>query len=54
MSVSLNQVEKAHADLQRAIAVHDRVLLGSDLDLIEPTRAGVIQNFELVDEQTGP
>jgi hypothetical protein len=30
MSVSLNQLEKAHAALRRAIAVEDRVLLGSD------------------------
>ena len=52
MSVSLNQLEKAHAALKRAIAVHDRVLLGSDIDLIEITRSGVIQNFEVVYEQS--
>ena len=52
MSVSLSQLEKAHAALQRAIAVHDRVLLGSDIDLIETTRSGVIQNFEVVYEQS--
>ena len=52
MSVSLNQLEKAHAALQRAIAVYDRVLLGSDTDLIEATRSGVIQNFEVVYEQS--
>ena len=52
MSVSLNQLEKAHAALQRAIAVHDRVLLGTDTDLQETTRSGVIQNFEVVYEQS--
>ena len=51
MTVSLNQLERAHAALQRAIAVQDRVLLGSDIDLIETTRSGVIQNFEVVYEQ---
>ena len=52
MTVSLNQLEKAHAALQRAIAVYDRVLQGSDIDLIETTRSGVIQNFEVVYEQS--
>ena len=52
MTVSLNQLEKAHAALQRAIAVYDRVLLGADVDLIETTRSGVIQNFEVVYEQS--
>ena len=52
MSISLNQLEKAHAALQRAIAVHDRVLLGTDIDLQETTRSGVIQNFEVVYEQS--
>ena len=52
MSVSLNQLEKAHAALQRAIAAYHRVLLGSDTDLIEATRSGVIQNFEVVYEQS--
>ena len=52
MSVSLNQLEKAHAALQRAIAVYDRVLLGADIDLQETTRSGVIQNFEVVYEQS--
>ena len=52
MTVSLNQLEKAHAALQRAIAVYDRVLQGSDIDLIETTRSGVIQNFWVVYEQS--
>ena len=52
MSVSLNMLEKAHAALQRAIAVYDRVLLGTDIDLQETTRSGVIQNFEVVYEQS--
>jgi len=52
MTVSLNHLEKAHAALQRAIAVYDRVLPGSDIDLIETTRSGVIQNFEVVYEQS--
>ena len=52
MSISLNQLEKAHAALQRAIALYDRVLPGSDTDLIEATRSGVIQNFEVVYEQS--
>ena len=43
MTVSLNQLEKAHAALQRAIAVHDRVLTGSDIDLIETTRSAHLQ-----------
>ena len=43
MSVSLSQLEKAHADLHRAIAVHDRVLVGSDIDLIETTRSGQLK-----------
>ena len=50
MSLSLNHLEKAHAALQRAIAVNDRVLTGSDIDLIETIRSGVIQNFEVVYE----
>ena len=52
MTVSLNQLEKAHAALQRAIAVYDRVLTGADIDLIETTRSGVIQNFEVVYDQS--
>ncbi len=52
MTVSLNQLEKTQAALQRAIAVYDRVLTGSDIDLIETTRSGVIQNFEVVYEQS--
>lgn len=52
MSVSLNPLEKAPAAPQRAIAVYDRVLLGSDIDLIETTRSGVIQKFEVVYEQS--
>ena len=52
MSISLNQFEKAHAAKQRAIALYDRVLPGSDTDLIEATRSGVIQNFEVVYEQS--
>ena len=52
MTVSLNQLEKAHAALQRAIAVYDCVLQGSDIDLIETTRSGVIQNFWVVYEQS--
>ena len=52
MTVSLNQLEKAHAAMQRVIAVHDRVLLGSDIDLQDATRSGVIQNFEVAYEQS--
>jgi anion-transporting ArsA/GET3 family ATPase len=52
MTVSLNQLEKAHAALQRAIAVYDRVMQGADIDLQETTRSGVIQNFEVVYEQS--
>ena len=52
MSISLNQLEKAHAGLQRAIAVYNRVLTGSDTDLIKTTRSGVIQTFEVVYEQS--
>ena len=52
MTVSLTQLEKAHASLQRAIAVHDRVMQGTDIDLQETTRSGVIQNFEVVYEQS--
>ena len=48
MSLSLNQLEKAHAAIQRAIAVYDRVLPSSDIDLIQTTRSGAIQNFEVV------
>lgn len=52
MTVSLHHLEKAHAALQRAIAVYDRVLLSSDVDLQETTRSGVIQNFDVVYEQS--
>ena len=52
MKVLLTQLEKAHASLQRAIAVFDRVSLGTDTDLIDTTRAGVVQNFEVAYEQS--
>ncbi|MBC7719479.1 MAG: nucleotidyltransferase substrate binding protein, partial [Chitinophagaceae bacterium] len=52
MTVSLNQLEKAHSALQRAVTVYDRVLLGSDIELQEVTCAGVIQKFEVVYEQS--
>lgn len=47
MKVLLTQLEKAHDSLQRSIAVYDRVSPGLDTDLIETTRAGVVQNFEV-------
>ena len=52
MKVLLTQLEKSHASLQRSIAVFDRVSLGADTDLIDTTRAGVIQNFEVTYEQS--
>ena len=52
MKVLLTQLEKAHASLQRSIAVYDRVSLGADTDLIDTTRAGVVQNFEVAYEQS--
>ena len=56
MSAPLEQLENTHANLQRAIAVLDRVpnrvLTGSDLDQIETNRSGVIQNFKVVYEQS--
>ena len=48
----LSQLEKAHASLQRSIAVFDRVSGGRDADLIETTRSGVVQNFEVAYEQS--
>ena len=48
----LTQLAKAHASLQRSIAVFDRVSLGADPDLIDTTRAGVVQNFEVAYEQS--
>ena len=38
--------------MQRSIAVFERVSLGADTDLIDTTRAGVIQNFEVTYEQS--
>ena len=52
MRVLLTQLEKSHASLQRSIAVFERVSLGADTDLIDTTRAGVIQNFEVTYEQS--
>lgn len=48
----LAQLEKAHASLQRSIAVFDRVTVGRDADLIETTRSGVVQNFAVAYEQS--
>ena len=52
MTVMLSQLEKAHASLRRSIAVFDRVSGGQDIDLIETTRLGVVQNFEVAYEQS--
>lgn len=52
MTVMLSQLEKAHASLRRSIAVFDRVSGGQDIDLIETTRSGVVQNFEVAYEQS--
>lgn len=52
MKVLITQLEKAHASLQRSIAVFDRVSHGTDTDLIDTTRAGVVQNFEVAYEQS--
>ena len=52
MKALLTQLEKAHASLQRSIAVFDRVSLGTDTDLIDTTRSGVVQNFEVAYEQS--
>jgi nucleotidyltransferase substrate binding protein (TIGR01987 family) len=52
MEVETTQLEKAHASLRRAIAVFERVSGGHDTDLIETTRAGVVQNFEVSYEQS--
>ena len=52
MRVLLTQLEKSHASLQRSIAVFERVSPGADTDLIDTTRAGVIQNFEVTYEQS--
>jgi nucleotidyltransferase substrate binding protein (TIGR01987 family) len=50
--VQITQLEKAHGSLRRSIAVFDRVSIGNDADLIETTRAGVVQNFEVAYEQS--
>ena len=52
MKVTLSQLEKAHASLHRSIVVFDRVSGGQDADLIETTRSGVVQNFEVAYEQS--
>jgi len=52
MNVMLSQLEKAHASLRRSIEVFDRVSGGQDIDLIETTRSGVVQNFEVAYEQS--
>ena len=52
MPVSLDQLEKSHAALKQAVAVNNRVALGQDQALIETTRSGVIQNFEVAYEQS--
>jgi N-acetyl-beta-hexosaminidase len=51
-AVTLTQLEKAHAELQRLIAIWDRVATGTDQDLTETTRSGVVQNFEVAYEQS--
>ena len=52
MKVMLSQLEKAQASLRRSIAVFDRVSGGQDIDLIETTRSGVVQNFKVAYEQS--
>ncbi len=52
MTVLLTQLEKAHSDLTRSLAVFDKVSLGKDIDLIQTTRSGVVQNFEVAYEQS--
>lgn len=51
-AVTLTQLEKAHAALQRSIAVWDRVASSDDRDLTETTRSGVVQNFKVAYEQS--
>ena len=52
MTVLLTQLEKAHKALNRSLAVFDKVSLGKDTDLIQTTRSGVVQNFEVAYEQS--
>ena len=52
MSASPDRLEKVPAALHRAIAMHDRVMSGSDIDLTETTRSCGIQCFEVVFKQS--
>lgn len=52
MQISLGQLEKSLSALQKAIVIWDRVAMGLDTDLIDTTRSGVIQNFEVAYEQS--
>ena len=52
MQITLGQLEKALLALQKAIAIWDRVRAGTDVDLTDTTRSGVIQNFEVAYEQS--
>lgn len=52
MHTSLNQLEKAYAALQKAEMIWLRCAGGSDADLTDIARSGLIQNFEVAYEQS--
>ena len=52
MHTSLNQLVKAYAALQKAEMIWLRCASGSDSDLTDIARSGLIQNFEVAYEQS--
>ncbi len=52
MQISLNQLEKSLLALQKAQVIWLRCSQGTDADLTEIARSGLIQNFEVAYEQS--
>jgi nucleotidyltransferase substrate binding protein (TIGR01987 family) len=52
MALELTSLEKSIGALERSLRVVEAQQAGTDADLIETLRAGVVQNFEVAYEQT--
>lgn len=52
MALELTSLEKSICALKRSLRVMEEQQAGTDVDLIETLRAGVLQNFEVAYEQT--
>jgi nucleotidyltransferase substrate binding protein (TIGR01987 family) len=52
MALELESLRKAIGALERSLRVAEEQASGSDVDLKETLRAGVVQNFEVAYEQT--